>query len=185
MFLLRVAVSVCVLLPGAHLAATVDPAPSPEVTVREERGTYSVTARFEVPQTASVALAVLSDYEQIPRFMPDVRTSVVLERSPGRLMVEQEAVSRFMMFSKTVHLVLEVTESRDTIRFVDRSGRSFSTYEGSWRAIARDIGTTVTYELTARPSFDVPELILKRLLKRDSHKMIAGLRTEMAARAPR
>jgi len=142
-----------------------------------------VAARFDVPEAAGVALGVLSDYEQIPRFMPDVRTSVVLERTPGRLLVEQEAVSQFMMFSKTVRLVLEVTEDGDTIHFVDRSNDSFTHYEGAWRVTPRDPGTTVTYELSATPAFDVPAFILKRLLKRDSAQMIIRLRQEITARA--
>ena len=183
--LVAVAVCVSVALPGARAAAIADPAPSPEVLVREERGTYRVTARFEVPEAPAVVLAVLSDYEQIPRFMPDVRTSVVRERAPGRLVVEQEAVSKFMMFSKQVHLVLEVNESEGTIRFVDRCGKSFTSYQGAWSAVSKGNGTAVTYELTARPAFDVPEFILKRLLKRDSGQMINRLRSEFAARAAR
>lgn len=181
--LVAAVVSVCVALPGAHLAATADPAPSPEVTVREERGTYAVTARFEVPQSPEIVLAVLSDYEQIPRFMPDVKTSVVLERSPGRLVVEQQAVSKFMMFSKEVHLVLEVVESGRSLEFTDRCGKSFKRYTGAWRLEPKGSGTLVTYELTAQPGFDVPEFILKRLLKRDSTNQINRLRTEFAARA--
>jgi hypothetical protein len=104
--------------------------PAPSVTVREARGVYAVSARFQVAEPPAVALAVLTDYENIPRFLPDVTSSVVRERSERRAVVEQEAVSRMMMFSKKVHLI--------------------------------------TYELTAKPSFDVPEFILKRLLKRDS-----------------
>jgi ribosome-associated toxin RatA of RatAB toxin-antitoxin module len=181
--LVAAAVTLFVSLPGVQVAATADPGPSPEVKVREDRGLYSVTARFEVPETARVVLAVLSDYEQIPRFMPDVRTSVVLERVPGRLLVEQEAVSQFMMFSKRVHLLLEVIESDDSLQFVDRCGRSFVTYEGRWRTERNGAGTTVTYELAARPGFEVPEFILKRLLKRDSGQMINRLRTEFAVRA--
>lgn len=181
--LVAVVVGVGASLPGAHLAAAADPAPSPQVTVREERGTYSVTARFEVPQPPGVVLAVLSDYEQIPRFMPEVRRSVVRERQDEGMVVEQEAVSKFMMFRKTVHLLLEVTHIADTIRFVDRSARSFKRYEGAWRATPWGTGTVVTYELSARPDFDVPEFILKRLLRRDSTEMIDNLRREFAARA--
>ena len=169
-----------VLLLGA---TATDPAVAPQVSVTETRGLYSVTARFEIPQDASVALAVLSDYEQIPRFMPDVRKSVILERGPKRLLVEQEAVSQFMMFSKKVHLLLEVIEEGNSIRFTDTSGKSFQSYEGSWVAEARTGGTSITYTLTARPGFDVPEFILKRLLKRDSGEMINRLRQEFAARA--
>jgi hypothetical protein len=43
-------------------------------------------------------------------------------------------------------------------------------------------GTAVEYILTAQPSFDVPEFILKRLLKRDAGRMIEGLAREMASR---
>ena len=175
----------CASLPGARLMATPGPPPPPDVSVREARGTYSVAARFDIAESAGTALAVLSDYEQIPRFIPDVRTSVVLDRTPGRLLIEQEAVSQFLMFSKKVHLVLEVTEDTDTIRFVDRCGRSFTRYEGLWRVMQQGGRTTVTYELTAHPAFDVPEFILKRLLKRDAGQMIDRLRREIVARATR
>ena len=65
--------------------------------------------------------------------MPGVTTSIVRERSGGRVIVEQEAVSRMMMFSKRVFLLLEVHAEGNTIRFRDAGGRSFSCYEGQWR----------------------------------------------------
>ena len=182
-FLVGAALTLWIALPGAHLTATAAAGPSPQVSVLEVRGTYSVVARFEVPQDTGAAVAVLSDYEQIPRFMPDVRTSVILERTPGRILVEQEAVSQFMMFSKKVHLILEVTETGNSIHFVDRCGTSFTRYEGTWRVLPEGNGARVTYQLTARPAFDVPEFILKRLLKRNSGQMIDRLRREIAARA--
>jgi hypothetical protein len=155
------------------------------VTVREEGGVYSVAARFEVPQSPVLALAVLTDYEQIPRFMPGVETSIVLERAGRLVIVEQEAVSRLMMFSKRVHLVLEITEGADSLRFRDRSGRSFARYEGAWRLCEENGQTVILYELSAEPSFDVPQFLLKRLLRRDAGLMIEGLRREIAARSGR
>lgn len=158
------------------------PVAFPDVTVREDRGIYTVRARFDVPQDAGVARAVLTDYEQIPRFMPEIKTSVIVQRSP-RLLVEQGAVSKFGLFSKSVHLLLEVTQDSDSIHFVDRCGKSFSQYEGSWRLERQHDRTVITYELSANPSFGVPEFILKRLLKRDSGQMIDRMAAEMAARA--
>ena len=151
--------------------------------MREERGVYTVLARFVVEQPPSVALAVLTDYEAIPRFMPGVQSSTVLERSAGRAVVEQEAVSTVMLFSKRIHLVLEIDEGADALLFRDRCGRSFVKYEGAWRVTADDGRSTITYQLTAEPSFDVPGFMLKRLMRRDAAKMIEGLRREMAARA--
>jgi ribosome-associated toxin RatA of RatAB toxin-antitoxin module len=181
--LVAAVVSVCVTLPGARLAAAADPAPSPQVSVQEARGTYTVTARFVVPQPPAIVLAVLSDYEEIPRFMPDVKRSVVVERAPGRLVVEQEAVSKFIMFSKQVHLLLEVNEGSGALQFVDRCGKSFKSYQGAWRVEPKDNGSLVTYELNAQPGFDVPEFVLKRLLKRDSALLVNRLRVEFAAKA--
>lgn len=153
-----------------------------KVTVEEAQGTYAVAAQFEVPQPPSHALAVLTDYEHIPRFMPGVRTSIVRERSAGRVVVEQEAVSRMMMFSKRIHLLLEVREEGDTLRFRDAAGHSFSTYEGTWHLSELSGRTVVTYELRAKPNFDVPGFLLGRLLRRDARQMIDSLRAEIAAR---
>jgi carbon monoxide dehydrogenase subunit G len=184
----RLLVSVVLLagvIPAAGQTAAGDAPSQPIVTVREERSVYSVAARFQVPQTPALALAVLTDYEQIPRFMPGVETSLVLERAPGRAVVEQDAVSSLMFFSKRVHLVLEIIEGVDTLVFRDRSGRSFARYEGSWRLCEENGHTQILYELIAQPSFDVPEFLLKRLLRRDAGQMIEGLRREIAARAAR
>ena len=169
----------------ALTGAMADTGPAPTVTVREERGVYSVSARFHVAEPPALVLAVLTDYENIPRFLPDVTSSVVRERSGSGAIVEQEAVSRMMMFSNKVHLMLEITEETNAIRFRDRCGRSFEKYEGAWRVAASRTGTEILYELTAKPSFDVPEFILKRLLKRDSTRTIERLSAEITARATR
>jgi len=161
------------------------PREEPELTVRVDRGIYSVTARFAVPQTPSAAFAVLTDYERIPRFMPGIETSVVLERGADRVLIEQEAVSHLMLFSKRVHLVLEIVEGHDTLRFRDRSGQSFARYEGQWRLCDENGGTSIWYELTAQPAFTVPGFLLMRLLKRDSAQMIDSLRREIDSRARR
>jgi hypothetical protein len=47
-----------------------------QVSVRETSGVYTVAARFRVEGSADTALAVLTDYERIPQFMPGVKTSV-------------------------------------------------------------------------------------------------------------
>ena len=152
------------------------------VTVREQHGVYTVAARFVVDQTPSVAWAVLTDYEEIPRFMPDVRTSIVRERVTGRTVVEQEAASGFMMFSTRVHLILEIIEQPDVLIFRDLCRRSFVQYQGTWRLSREHDRTAIAYNLTAEPSFDIPAFLLMRLLRRDSAQMIERLQREIAAR---
>lgn len=179
-FLLALSIVGIVALPGPPLAG--NSVSQPDVSVREQAGVYSVQAQFHVPQSASAVLAVLTDYEEIPRFMPGLKTSVVRERSAGRVVIEQEAVSRMMMFSKRIYLLLQVNETSDTLIFRDCAGRSFEIYEGAWRLTERDGETVIRYELRAKPTFDVPEFLLRRLLARDAKMMIDGLRREIAAR---
>jgi carbon monoxide dehydrogenase subunit G len=183
----RLFVGIAILMSGIYHDETTNaeepPRPSAQVTVREDAGVYRVAARFEVAQPASVARAVLTDYEQIPRFMPDVKTSIVRERFPDGVIVEQEAVAHMLMFSKRIFLLLEVRMDDHSVRFRDSSGRSFDEYEGAWTLASHDRRTVITYELTAQPCFDVPKFLLTRLLKRDAREMIERLRTEMDARA--
>jgi ribosome-associated toxin RatA of RatAB toxin-antitoxin module len=155
-------------------------AEAPDVTVREQGGVYHVAATFSVATTVPVIFEVLTGYEQIPRYMPDVRSSRVIERGDGRAVVEQEAVARVMMFSKRVHLVLDVSEAPRTIHFRDRCGQSFEHYEGAWTLASKSPERVeVRYELAAKPSFDVPGFLLKRLLQRDAREMIRRLQIEM------
>jgi ribosome-associated toxin RatA of RatAB toxin-antitoxin module len=153
------------------------------IQVSEDQGIYRISAEFCVPQPSTLVFAVLSDYDDIPRFMPDVTSSRVIERSDGHVLVEQEALAKLMFFSKRIELRLDITETAGSIHFRDESGKSFSRYEGGWRIHQRDTRTVITYEVIARPAFDVPEFILKRLLKRNATRMIENLRTEMVARA--
>ena len=168
----------------ATTASAAQQAP-PSVSVRSSGGVYTVEARFEVEASSATVREVLTDYEGIPRFMPDVRKSVVRERAGSRVMVEQEAVSKVLMFSKTVHLLLEVTEGARSIAFRDQCGRSFSRYDGLW-TLADDGGRTiVTYTLSAKPTFSVPPFMIKRLLDSNARDTITQLRAESALRTAR
>ena len=179
----RLSIIVTIAAVGALVPVAANGRGAEDLSVKEVSGVYQVAARFAVPQPPAAVLQVLTDYEQIPRFMPDLRSSVVRERAGCRVIVEQEAVARMMMFAKRIHLLLEVHEKGDTIRFVDQSGTSFRHYEGAWRITARGQGSEVSYELTATPAFSVPQFLLTRLLRRDARQMIERLQHEIAARS--
>jgi carbon monoxide dehydrogenase subunit G len=174
---------VCFLLAMAVAATAAAQVPPPAVSVREAGGAYVVEARFDIAAAPAIVRAVLTDYAGIPRFMPDIRTSVVRSRDGNAVVVEQEAESKFLMFSKTVHLMLDVREGAHVLSFKDIGGKSFTRYEGSWTLSRNGAGTTVTYMLTADPSFTVPGGMLRRLLDRNARQTIDHLRAEAVLRA--
>jgi ribosome-associated toxin RatA of RatAB toxin-antitoxin module len=170
------------LLAGVAAQAIGADVRAPRVEVTEAGGTYQVSAEFVVTQPASAVIALLTDYERIPKIMPDVRSSTVLERESERALVAQEAVAKFMLVSKRVHVVLDIQQDGQTIRFRDTCGRSFEQYEGAWTIVEQDGGTAVRYALTAKPKSDVPEFLVKRLLKRDATAMAQRLQAEIETR---
>ena len=178
------AVAASILL-GVAAAAGAQPAreDAPLIAIGRDGNAYTVTARFDVPHSAAVALNVLTDYEGIPRFVPDIKKSTVVHRHGPDAVVEQEAVSSVMMFSKRVHVRLSVQETSHSLRFRDELGTSFTRYEGHWQLTEYPGHTVVAYQLVADPSFGVPGFLIRRLLTRDATEMIGRLRVEMAARA--
>ncbi len=164
-------------------AAQDGPAARAAITVREIDGTYQVDARFAVAQSPPIVLDVLTDYEAIPRILPDIKRSVVRERVDDLTVVEQEAVSGMLMFPRRIVLILAIRRSDGLLRFTDTARHSFLAYDGCWRVTAgADGGSDVRYELRARPAFSVPQFVLRRVLRRESQETIERLRAEMAQR---
>lgn len=174
------ATAAMMVLGGAGLSGA---SGQPQIDVRERHGVYQVAARFVVPRPAPVAVTVLTDYDRIATFMPNLTKSQVLSESGDTVVVEQEAVAKLMMFSRRIHLLLEVHQEGSQIRFRDRSGRSFRAYEGQWRVTPDGETAVIDYELAADPAFAVPRFVLKRMLERDAKQMIEHLRAEIASRA--
>lgn len=171
------------LLGVAVAAGPVQADTSPQIAIDRDGQAYTVSARFVVPQAPAVVLDVLTDYAGIADFLPDITRSVVRSQEGDRTVVEQEAVSRVLLFSKTVHLRLAIHESADGLRFHDELGTSFRRYEGGWHVAATPGGgSAITYRLVAQPTFGVPGFLLRRVLSRDAGEMIDALRAEMAAR---
>ena len=174
----------CAALLGATIVAAAAPQ-EPSISVLKNGGAFVVAAHFKVPAPSSIVRDVLTDYANIPRFMPSVRTSRVVDRREATVRVEQEAVSTYMFFSKRVHLLLDVEEGTDTIQFRDVCSSSFERYEGTWTITDDGDDTELSYRLTAQPAFSVPTFVLRKLLDRDARAMIEGLRAEISARGTR
>jgi len=151
---------------------------TPEVT--SGRGAGRLHGRGAISgQSTRVGGTERPDGLRTDRFMADVRKSVVRERAAGRAVVEQEAEPGFMLFSKRVHLVLEIEEQPAALIFRDRCRTSFVSYEGAWRIAQEEGRIEVVYELTPNRRSTWRRFVLKRLLRRDSTQMIEGLRREI------
>lgn len=150
----------------------------------KEGGIYEVHGAFEIEALRQTAWAVLTDYEGIDDFVSSVLRSVVRERHPDHVILEQEGVGRVFIFSKRIHVVLEVREeSERSIVFHDVCGRSFEVYSGRWETEEVEKGLLrVTYELRAKPAFKKPNFLMKKTLRENAAKLLNEVRDEIAVR---
>ena len=155
---------------------------SPNVSVTSASGTYRIEGSFAVDTPAPIVWAVLTDYDRVPSFVSSMRSSAAQREPSGRLLVTQEAVGRAGPFSRTMHVVLDVTEQApQRIAFRDVCGGSFHSYAGSWTIEPEGAGVRVTYVLDARPRSS-PPLFAKSIMTSNARGLLEQVRLEILRR---
>jgi carbon monoxide dehydrogenase subunit G len=155
----------------------------PIVSVTGRSGAYRIEGSFGVETPAAVAWAVLTDYDRVPSFVSSMRSSTSQREPSGRLLVTQEAVGRAGPFSRTMHVVLEVTEQApERLWFRDVCSGSFHFYAGSWTIEREGAGVRVTYVLVARPRSS-PPLFAKSIMTSNARGLLEQVRLEILRRA--
>jgi hypothetical protein len=177
----RFALSLALAVAVVQRAAEADPV---DVAIREsEQGTYVVEGGFTVDAARPVVWAVLTDYEGIHDFVSSIRRSVVTERHPDHLLLLQEGVGRIFVFSKSIHVLLEVREDPErTIAFRDVCGKSFESYAGKWRIEDGDQGLRVSYTLRAKPAFRQPGFVTRKSMRDNVRRLLEEVRLEIESR---
>jgi hypothetical protein len=135
-----------------------------------------------VGDTAKESWSVLTDYDNLSSFVSSMRSSSAARPESGRLLVTQEAVGRAGPFSRTLHVVLDVTEEPpDRIEFHDVCRASFQSYAGAWAIESDGAGARVTYALEARPRSS-PPFFARSILASNARGLLEQVRLEMLRR---
>jgi len=159
------------------------------ISVEVERAAdhaYVVDAAFNLDAPSHIVWEVLTDYEGIGKFVSSIRQSTVIEREPGRVLLEQHGVGRAWIFSMPMHVVLDVREhDQRLLAFRDTVGKSFTFYEGAWELASAGTGTRVTYHLKAAPTGGQPAALTRAAMRGNVKRLLEEVRTEILARAAR
>lgn len=173
------------LLPLALLALLLAAPARAELQVSVERiegGAFRVAVDASVAAPAPVLWGTMTDYEKLPRFVPDLRRSRVASAPGEPVVLEQEGVARlFFRFTIRVRLAIETEEGR-IIRF-RRVGGNLAEMSGAYRLVPDGDATRLSYEARLRPAFWVPSWIGTGAIKRLVTRQIVGLIGEAERRA--
>jgi ribosome-associated toxin RatA of RatAB toxin-antitoxin module len=145
---------------------------------------YEMKGSFEVAAPGDLVWSVLTDYGSHPRFVSDLKSSVVKERKPGETMVAQEAIGKLAMFSRTVQMLLSMKETPgETIVFTDKLGADFDLFEGKWTMSKSGSGLRVDYSLRCTPKARAPSFIMGPIMEESTRRLMVSMRSEIEKRA--
>ena len=168
----------CLLLVFA-LPAMAQPA-LPEVTVKRVDAAgeqvFDVAASGTVKASPQHVWKVLTDYESMPEFVPDLKTNKVMARSGNRVTIEQAGVARFLFLSRTINLQVQATEEPITSIDISLIKGDMKVYACRWEMTALpDGGTRISYTGKMVPKFYVPGMLGSNIIRRDIERMMRAV----------
>jgi ribosome-associated toxin RatA of RatAB toxin-antitoxin module len=138
---------------------------------------YHITSSGTVAATPAVVWRILTDYNHLADYLPNLNSTRVVSRDGDTIIVEQLGTARFLFFSHAIRLVVQVHErapDRIDISLVDGD---MKVYRATWQlsAVAGAAGTRVDYNATIEPKFDVPGIVGTNVVRKDIAKMMAAV----------
>src|SRR5713101_2943738 len=161
-----VLIASCALLAAQCLQCSAAPAHEIAIEIAREGEFVSVRASAELKASPRIAWEVLTDYDHLAEFIPDLRSSRVLRRDPDGVLVEQKGEFGFLFFRQPIEVTMAVSEQPPRRIFARSVAGSMKDMEGSYELQASDAGLRLAYSGRLVPDFFVPPLIGMALVRR-------------------
>lgn len=156
--------------------------------VRRDGATF-----FEVNATAFTraapqqAWAVLTDYDRLADFVPDLLESRVVSRHATEAIVEQHSAPGFLFVSQSIRLRLRVVEQPVTEIDVALIEGDMQHYAAHWALEPERLGgidgTRVSFRGAMEPDFFVPPLVGRPIVQAQVRKMVEAVMVEIERRS--
>ena len=172
----------CVLsAPGAALAAVQPGAPRFDLNVErvdspEGDKVYQITSSGTVEAAPDAVWRILTDYNHLADYLPNMKSTRVLSRNGDNVILEQLGTARFLFFSRKIRLLVQVSERAPDRIDIGLIEGDMKVYRARWELspLAGATGTRVVYTATIVPKFDVPGIVGTTVVKNDIARMMAA-----------
>lgn len=153
-----------------------------DVRVERSGGNFTVDLTIYAPVAPALAWAVLTDFENMGEFVPNLISSHVTERSDTLLKVTQKGLARYGLFSANFESIREIqlTPLRE-IR-AHGVGGNIRRMESTMQLQAEGAGTRLTYHAEVLPGFWLPPLIGPALVRHETAEQFSAMVHEMLRR---
>jgi ribosome-associated toxin RatA of RatAB toxin-antitoxin module len=151
---------------------------------RLPQGARRLAVQLRLALDPSWLWSVLTDYENLHHFIPNLAASRQLWRRQNLVGVEQVGTQQFcgLRFSARVQLELSEEPEQGRLAFRMLEG-DFRCFEGAWSVGADPVGTWLLYDLTVQGKPGMPIGLIEQRLKDDLANNLRGVQQEAARRA--
>ena len=129
----------------------------------------SISSKIYIDAPPSKVWKVLTDYDNLSKYLPKVMSSRIIERNNNEIILEQTGKTGIFIFEKVVHFRLQIKEEcPDTITFKQIDG-DFEVYQGKWKLETSDAfpGTILGYDAEIKPHFFAPPILVSFFQRQD------------------
>jgi ribosome-associated toxin RatA of RatAB toxin-antitoxin module len=154
---------------GRGLQTSADSGTAIEQTMeRLPQGTRRLAAELKSPLPVQLLWDVLTDYENLSRFIPNLSTSELIQRQGQTVRLQQVGSQQLLGLRFSAQVQLELTEFRQDglLQFRMVKG-DFRRFEGSWQIRQRPDGCSLLYELTVQGCLGMPIGLIEERLRDD------------------
>ncbi len=162
----------------------------PEVEVKridtDGEQVFVVTASGTVKASPAAVWKVLTDYEAMPDYVPDMDKSKVISRAGNRVLIEQAGVARFLFLSRAIELVVHASEEPISSIDIKLVSGDMKLYSCRWEMtpVPETGGTRIAYSGKMVPKFYVPGMLGSNIIRRDIERMMKAVLERLDARQP-
>lgn len=143
---------------------------------------FVVHAFLFAPVPPRDAWVVLTDFENMTAFVPNLSESRVMNRSGDRLTVAQKGVARFGVLAYPFESVREVELFPFEAVRSRNVGGNVSRVDSTTRLVAFERGTRISYYVEVEPGFWFPGFVGEAFLKHEIREQFEAIVREMVRR---
>lgn len=166
--------------PGAKAAHSHCPV---EISTEPGQGRRrQILARLEIPRAVEQVWQVLTDYEHLADFIPNLARSRRLPHPDGGIRLEQLGTQCFLNMKFCARVVLDMQELFPRELQFSRVEGDFKEFQGAWRlhpisdaADGATVATRLEYDLMVLPPVTMPVNLIERHICRDLQQNLLAI----------
>jgi ribosome-associated toxin RatA of RatAB toxin-antitoxin module len=138
---------------------------------------YEIDASGTVQAPLPTVWRILTGYDRMEEFVPDLVSCRVLSRNGNEVIIEQFGNARFLFMSRSIHLIVRATEQPMSSIDIALISGDMKHYESRWELVPvpETGGTRVLYTGRMMPNFYVPGILGTNIIRGDIERMMGAV----------